>query len=146
LPPFVPNSPVLQPRNDLQRTVSNKVPHKATEVNISIRHLVRAAKRVHFGLDVSCISTFFFTKFQTGNTAYYLVGKGDSFLGQIGRGLTLSTHLHLEPRWRMSEAIPPRHLYPFTPWLLTLSNAVTFYTITTLTFSGPCIVHRDIFL
>jgi len=38
--------------------------------------------------------------------------------GQSGRGVQLTTHLHLEPRSRMSGAIPPLPQYVFIEWCL----------------------------
>jgi hypothetical protein len=36
--------------------------------------------------------------------------------GGDGRGVKLTTHLHLVPRYRMRTAIPPLHQYAFIVW------------------------------
>jgi hypothetical protein len=69
-------------------------------------------------------------KVQTGSGAQLAnnsVGTGIISRGQSGRGMKLSIHLHLEPRLRMSGAIPLLSLYAFMEGIgktLTLFNSL----------------------
>jgi hypothetical protein len=53
--------------------------------------------------------------------------RGSLSLGQSGRGVKLTTHLHLVPRSRMRGSIPPLSQYVFMAWCL-VKHRYNFYT------------------
>jgi len=60
------------------------------------------------------------------------MGTGVFLSGLNGRGVKLTTHLHLVPRLRMNGATPPHPLYTFKMW----TGKTLFFLLTTAAGEG----------